>query len=248
MVFPHLLQDLRYTFRTLRRDAGFAVFAILIAGLGIGASATVFSVVNTILLRPLPFERPSELVWIANSDAAGLSGQTTQVGYMLDLRETVELACGHGRHAERVAPLAGRLTLIDIHEENLEACRARLRQFDNVSYLRNEGFDYQPLPAGSTTAIYCYDAMVHFSADLVASYLADTARVLARSGMALYHHSNYDRNQGLHYGENPHARNSMSIPRFRALAEAAGLEVVRSVALDWGNEPDLDGLTLVRKP
>jgi putative ABC transport system permease protein len=90
MVFPHLLQDLRYTFRTLRRDAGFAVFAILIAGLGIGASATVFSVVNTILLRPLPFERPSELVWIANSDAAGLSGQTTQVGYMLDLRETTQ--------------------------------------------------------------------------------------------------------------------------------------------------------------
>ncbi len=90
MVFLHVLQDLRYTFRTLRRDAGFAVFAILISGLGIGASATVFSVVNTLLLRPLPFERPSELVWIANSDAAGLSGQTTQVGYMLDLRETTE--------------------------------------------------------------------------------------------------------------------------------------------------------------
>ena len=61
MVFRHLFQDLRYTFRTLRRDAGFAVFAILIAGLGIGASATVFSVVNTLLLRPLPFAeaRPS---------------------------------------------------------------------------------------------------------------------------------------------------------------------------------------------
>jgi predicted permease len=90
MVLPHLFQDLRYTFRTLRRDAGFAVFAILIAGLGIGASATVFSVVNTLLLRPLPFEKPAELVWIANSDAAGLSGQTTQVGYMLDLRETTK--------------------------------------------------------------------------------------------------------------------------------------------------------------
>ncbi|MGH9162802.1 MAG: ABC transporter permease [Vicinamibacteraceae bacterium] len=90
MVFPHLLQDLRYTFRTLRRDAGFAVFAILIAGLGVGASATVFSVVNTLLLQPLPFEKPSELVWIANGDIGGLSGQTTQVGYMLDLREKTQ--------------------------------------------------------------------------------------------------------------------------------------------------------------
>ena len=90
MVFPHLLQDLRYAFRSMRRDAGFAVFAILIAGLGIGASATVFSVVNTLLLRPLPFEKPSELVWIANRDLPGLSGQTTQVGYMLDLRERTQ--------------------------------------------------------------------------------------------------------------------------------------------------------------
>jgi predicted permease len=81
-----LFQDLRYTFRTLRRDAGFAIFVILIAGLGIGASATVFTVVNTLLLRPLPFAEPAQLVWIANRDSAGLSGQTTQVGHMVDLR------------------------------------------------------------------------------------------------------------------------------------------------------------------
>src|SRR5574339_1065582 len=87
MAISDLLQDLRYTVRTLRRDAGFATFAILIAGLGIGASVTVFSVVNTLILRPLPFADPSELVWIANRDTPGLSGQTTQVGHMLDLRE-----------------------------------------------------------------------------------------------------------------------------------------------------------------
>src|SRR5204863_1790057 len=84
---PSLLRNLRYALRTLRRDAGFATFAILIAGLGIGASSTVFSVVNTLLLRPLPFDRPQQLVWIANHQTAGLSGQTTQVGHMLDLRE-----------------------------------------------------------------------------------------------------------------------------------------------------------------
>jgi predicted permease len=87
MALSHFVQDLRYALRTFRRDAGVGVFVILIAGLGIGASATVFSVVNTLLLRPLPFEKPAELVWIANHDIGGLSGQTTQVGYMLDLRE-----------------------------------------------------------------------------------------------------------------------------------------------------------------
>jgi predicted permease len=85
-----LSQDLRYTARTLRRDRGFAVFAILIAGLGIGASSIVFSVVNTLLLRPLPFAHSEQLVWITNHQSAGLSGQTTQVGHMLDLRERTQ--------------------------------------------------------------------------------------------------------------------------------------------------------------
>ena len=85
-----LARDLRYTVRTLRRDLGFASFAIAIAGLGIGASATVFSVVNTLLLRPLPFQDPAALVWVANHNTTGLSGQTTQVGHMLDLRERTQ--------------------------------------------------------------------------------------------------------------------------------------------------------------
>lgn len=87
MALAEFLQDLRYTIRVLRRDAGFAAFAVLIAGVGIGASVTVFSVVHTLVLRPLPFAEPDRLVWIANSDTAGLSGQTTPVGHMLDLRE-----------------------------------------------------------------------------------------------------------------------------------------------------------------
>ena len=82
-----LMQDLRYTFRTLRRDAGFTTFAILIVGLGIGAASTVFSVVNALLLRPLPFRDPGRLVWIANSGGENdLSNQTVTVGSFLDLR------------------------------------------------------------------------------------------------------------------------------------------------------------------
>src|SRR5579862_6543307 len=59
-------QDLKHSFRGMRRDAGFTTFVILIAGLGIGASSTVFSVVNAVLLRPLPFHHPERLVWIEN--------------------------------------------------------------------------------------------------------------------------------------------------------------------------------------
>ena len=57
-------QDLRYALRTLRRDKGFALIAVLILGLGIGANVAVFSVVDTMLLRPLPFADAGRLTWI----------------------------------------------------------------------------------------------------------------------------------------------------------------------------------------
>ena len=83
-----LAQDLRYAVRTLRRDFAFALFAILIVSLGIGASCTIFSVVNALLLRPLPFKDPASLVWMQNHHQTeeDLSGQTTQVDYVRDLR------------------------------------------------------------------------------------------------------------------------------------------------------------------
>ena len=54
-----VLQDLRFTLRALRRDRALACVVVLVLTLGIGANVAVFSVVNTILLRPLPFRDPS---------------------------------------------------------------------------------------------------------------------------------------------------------------------------------------------
>jgi putative ABC transport system permease protein len=95
----NLILDVRYAMRQLRRQPSFAVVAVLILALGIGATTTVFTVVNAVLLRPLPFEQPERLVRVAGTNVSGgLSGVTSRSSNLRDwsqLNESFEDLAGY---------------------------------------------------------------------------------------------------------------------------------------------------------
>jgi putative ABC transport system permease protein len=86
-----LVADLRYGARTLRKNPGFAAMAILTLGLGIGANTAIFSVINGVLLKPLPYENGSRLVLVQQS--APLVNQPNfgiSIKELYDYREQLE--------------------------------------------------------------------------------------------------------------------------------------------------------------
>jgi predicted permease len=79
-------EDVRYALRRIRREPGFAIFAVLIMALGVAAVTSVFSVMSPLMLRPLPFAKQERLVWVANSREGGMSAVTSRTSNLRDYR------------------------------------------------------------------------------------------------------------------------------------------------------------------
>jgi predicted permease len=92
-----LSQDIRYAFRTLAKSPGFTVIVVLTLGLGVGANAAIFSLLDQVLLRMLPVENPQELVQLDGPGAfmgRTMNGRTFSFPMYRDLRDRNEVFAG----------------------------------------------------------------------------------------------------------------------------------------------------------
>ena len=181
-----------------------------------------------------------DVFWSENSEFFKLFQQ-------LDTSKIVELACGRGRHVDYYITNTNEVVLVDILEKNIACCQQRFLENEKIKYYQNNGYDLSKLDSGSYTAVFSYDAMVHFEMMDIFNYLKETERILVDGGRALFHHSNNSKDYRVTFSTGLHGRNYMSKGLFAHLAHRAGLQVISQSIIDWGTGKNLDCITLLEK-
>ncbi len=168
--------------------------------------------------------------------------------YAPDFSAALDFACGRGRNTRKLLEAGAALvTMVDVNAENVRFCSDRFAG-QPVVLVHNNGADLAGVADASQNLFYSWDAMVHFDPRLIESYVPEMYRVLGPGGLAFVHHSNFSAKPGRDFRANPHWRNHMSADLFAGLARAAGFDVLDQHIMDWGDAPELDCITLLRRP
>jgi putative ABC transport system permease protein len=150
-----LFQDLRYGLRVLRRNPGFTLIAVFTLALGISATTAIFSVVYGVLLRPLPYDRPEQLVQVWEKSAKGHEMNLADLNFQ-DLREQNRSLQGLAEFSSGMESVSGgsepkRLTVASVSRDFFPIMR--------VSPIRGRGFapeDQRPGAGAMALVSYSY--------------------------------------------------------------------------------------------
>ncbi len=155
-----MFQDLHYGARTLLRNPGFTLLAIITLGLGIGANTAIFSFVNAALLEPLPYDHPDRLVmvWESNREL-GKDHHNPAPGNYLDLREQKQVFDSVTAWYETARTLQG-----EHDAEQVNSAQVSVEFFQTLGARATSGTVFQP---GETTGVAHDGASQYASGDRV---------------------------------------------------------------------------------
>jgi len=167
-----IFQDLRFAFRMLRKNPGFAMVAALTLALGIGANSAIFSVVNTVLLEPLPYQNPGRLLFLAGvlrqTGAVGANLSFTKFSQVKEQSHTLESAAAF--YATTVSLETGR----EPEAVNAERVSADFFKVLGISSLRGRDFLPEEEAVGAAGVAIISDGFWH-------SHFAGDTNVVGRS-------------------------------------------------------------------
>jgi putative ABC transport system permease protein len=152
-----MLNDVRYALRMLIKSPGFSIIAIITLALGIGANSAIFSVINAVLLRPLPFSQPNQLaaIWASAPQRPGNQHEVHSYLDFVDLRDKnhtfssmtayigAGMIFGEGDDAADVAGLAATADVFDVLKTQPMLGRAFNRADDQPGAARVMVLGYQ---------------------------------------------------------------------------------------------------------
>lgn len=169
-----------------------------------------------------------------------------------DFTHVLELSPGAGRNTQMLCTLARRLTAVDYNEYALKQTRERLGQVYSgceLQYHRNNGYDLSMVPDASVTAVYCWDAAVHFDREIVTAYIKEFGRVLEPGGCGFFHHSDLGDGADKNIKRNPGWRSNVSKELVADACRQSGLvvKVQAPIPLPVPGHPIVDCATVFCK-
>ncbi|HEX4666951.1 MAG TPA: ABC transporter permease [Chthoniobacterales bacterium] len=149
------MNDLRYAFRMLLKSPGFSLIAILTLALGIGANSAIFSVIETVLLRPLPFPQPNELAMLWSAPENGAGRETQSFPDYEDFR-------AHEKSFQTLTCYVGASTVLNTNGDPIEleglAATSEIFSVLKVSPMLGRAFNHADDNSAARVVIFTYEA------------------------------------------------------------------------------------------
>jgi 2-polyprenyl-3-methyl-5-hydroxy-6-metoxy-1,4-benzoquinol methylase len=188
-----------------------------------------------------------------------------RIHHFLPASTVLEIAPGFGRWTHFLKEKCESLTVVDLSQRCVDACRKRFHDDPKVSCYANDGKSLEMVPDDSVDFVFSFDSLVHVESDVVQAYLSQLSRKMKKDAVGFVHHSNiaYYRNyfrwvrgipllrvflRQFGFETRLHGRGaSVSADKFAGWADNSGLRCMRQEWINWASPLLIDCLSTFTK-